>query len=142
MSVRLCPYLVFDGNAKGAVNFYQQALDARLVNIQTFGELPEDSGHPLPAEAKDRVMHALLKVGDTDLMISDTFPGTPYQAGDNVNITVITDNAEQTNVFYEALKQGGEVKMPLQETFWSPAYGMVKDKFGVTFQLSTEERNR
>jgi PhnB protein len=55
-----------------------------------------------------------------------------------VNICIISNSVEKSKQFYEALQDGGQVHMPLQETFWSPAYGSVMDKFGVTFQISTE----
>lgn len=138
MSLRLSPYLVMDGNAREAIEFYQQVLDAQLVFSQSFGEMPENPDFPLPAEAKDRVAHAMLKVGETDLMFSDTFPGQPHQIGNQVTICISTNDKEKAEQMFEALQQGGRVNMPLQETFFSPAYGSVTDKFGVTFQIFTE----
>ncbi|MFD0868882.1 Uncharacterized protein conserved in bacteria [Chlamydia abortus] len=138
MSLRLSPYLVMDGNAREAIEFYQQVLDAQLVFSQSFGEMPENPDFPLPAEAKDHVAHAMLKVGETDLMFSDTFPGQPHQSGNQVTICISTNDKEKAKQMFEALQQGGRVNMPLQETFFSPAYGSVTDKFGVTFQVFTE----
>ncbi|MDT8861933.1 VOC family protein [Alkalihalobacillus sp. MEB130] len=135
---RLLPYLVMDGNAKEAVEFYEKALKASVFGVQTFGEMPANPDYPLPEEAKNRVSHAMIKVGETDMMLSDTFPGTPHEKGNHVTICIMADTKEQAKEFYEALKEGGQVTMPLQETFWSPAYGIVIDKFGVTFQISTE----
>jgi PhnB protein len=138
MTVRLIPYLVMDGNAKEAIKFYETALDAQVLFSQSFGEMPENPEFPLPAEAKDRVGHATIKVGETELMFSDTFPGQPHQIGNQVTICLTTDNPDQAHKFFEALQQGGKVEMPLQETFFSPAYGSLTDKFGVTFQIFTE----
>jgi PhnB protein len=135
---RLLPYLVMDGNAKEAVEFYEKALSANVIGIQTFGEMPANPDFPLPDSAKDRVSHAMIKVGETDMMLSDTFPGTPYEKGNHVTICIMADTKEQAKGFYDSLQEGGQVTMPLQETFWSPAYGIVIDKFGVTFQISTE----
>ncbi|WP_332632490.1 VOC family protein [Halalkalibacter flavus] len=135
---RLLPYLVLDGNAKEAVEFYERALRANVIGIQTFGEMPANPDFPLPDSAKDRVSHAMIKVGETDMMLSDTFPGTPYEKGNHVTICIMADTKEQAKGFYDSLQEGGQVTMPLQETFWSPAYGIVIDKFGVTFQISTE----
>nr|WP_275980278.1 VOC family protein [Halalkalibacter alkaliphilus] len=135
---RLLPYLVMDGNAKEAVEFYEKALHANVIGVQTFGEMPENPDFPLPDSAKDRVSHAMIKVGETDMMLSDTFPGTPYEKGNHVTICIMADTKEQAKDFYDGLQEGGQVTMPLQETFWSPAYGIVIDKFGVTFQISTE----
>ncbi|GAX88449.1 VOC family protein [Effusibacillus lacus] len=138
MTLRLTPYLMMDGNAKEAIQFYEKALDAKVLFLQTFGEMPENPEFPLPADAKDRVAHAMLKVGETDLMLSDTFPGQPHQQGNQVTICISTNDMEKSKQIYEALQQDGQVNMPLQETFFSPAYGIVTDKFGVTFQIYTE----
>ncbi len=138
MSMRLSPYLVTNGNGKEAVAFYEDALSAKVLGMQTFGDLPDDPDHPTPEEAKDRVMHALLQAGDSQLMLSDTFPGRPYQVGNHVTIAVVVDDASKAKEIFDKLSRGGKVEMPLQETFWSPAYGSVIDKFGVLFQISTE----
>lgn len=140
MTVRLIPYLVMDGNAMEAIQFYEKALDAQILFSQSFGEMPENPEFPLPAEAKDRVSHATIKIGETELMFSDTFPGQPHQSGTQVTICITTDDAEKAHKFFEALQQGGQVNMPLQETFFSPAYGSLTDKFGVNFQIFTEGR--
>lgn len=138
MTMRLSPYLMMNGNAKEAIQFYEKALDAKVLFNQTFGEMPENPEFPLPEEAKDLVAHAMLKVGETDFMFSDTFPGQTSQSGDQVTICISINEIEKSKRIFETLSQGGEVKMPLQEAFFSPAYGIVTDKFGVTFQIYTE----
>ncbi|CAG7617381.1 VOC family protein [Paenibacillus allorhizosphaerae] len=140
MTLRLIPYLMMNGNAAEAILFYEQALDAKLLFKQTFGEMPENPEFPLPAEAKGLVAHAMLKVGETDLMFSDMFPGQPHHIGNQVTICVSTDDADKSRRIFEALQQGGQVNMPLQDTHFSPAYGIVTDKYGVTFQIYTESK--
>ncbi|MEH7351982.1 VOC family protein [Neobacillus drentensis] len=142
MAVRLIPYLVMDGNAKEAIHFYEKALGAQVLFSQSFGEMPENPDFPLPAEAKDRVSHATIRVGESELMFSDTFPGQPHQSGNQVTICITTDDAEKAKQMFEALTDGGQVTMPLQETFFSPAYGTVTDKFGVNFQVFTEGQHQ
>src|SRR6478752_2034243 len=107
MVLGIYPYLVMNGNGQEAVKFYE------------------------------RVLNAHLKVGDTDLMLSDTFPGQPYQIGSQVTIAITIGSVEKSKEVFEKLKEGGQIEMPLQETFWSPSYGQVTDKFGVTWQIST-----
>ncbi|MEW9668466.1 VOC family protein [Ammoniphilus sp. 3BR4] len=140
MTMRLIPYLMLDGNAKEAIDFYTKALDATLLFSQTFGEMPANPDFPMPAEVKDRVAHATIKVGETELMFSDIFPGQPHQSGNQVTICLSTNDKNQSQKIYEALQQGGQVSMPLQETHFSPAYGIVTDRFGVTFQIYTESQ--
>ena len=138
MMLKLIPYLVMDGNAKEAIEFYEMALNAEILFSQSFGEMPENPEFPLPEDVKDRVSHATIKVGETELMLSDTFPGQPHISGNQVTICITTDDSERSRQMYNALKQEGQVTMPLQETFFSPAYGSVVDKFGVNFQIFTE----
>ncbi|MDW7616864.1 MULTISPECIES: VOC family protein [Peribacillus] len=138
MTMRLSPYLMMNGNAKEAIQFYEKALDAKVLFNQTFGEMPENPEFPLPEEAKELVSHAMLKVGETDLMFSDTFPGQTSQTGDQVTICISTNDIEESKRIFDSLSQDGQVKMPLQEAFFSPAYGIVLDKFGITFQIYTE----
>ncbi|TGA96193.1 VOC family protein [Sporolactobacillus shoreae] len=138
MALSLAPYLMMDGNAEEAIQFYEKALDAKVAFKQTFGEMPADPNFPLPEEAKDLVSHAMVKIGDSDLMFSDNFPGQTSQTGDQVTICITSDSKEKSTQIFEDLSEGGTVKMPLQDTFFSPAYGIVTDKFGITFQIFTE----
>ncbi|MGZ4161330.1 MAG: VOC family protein [Neobacillus sp.] len=138
MSLKLIPYLVMNGNAREAIHFYEKAMEAQVLFVQSFGEMPENPDFPLPEEAKERVSHATVKIGESELMLSDTFPGQPHQSGNQVTICISTDDAEKARKIYDTLTDGGQVTMPLQETFFSPAYGSVTDKFGVNFQIFTE----
>lgn len=109
-----------------------------MLRVQTFGEMPPQPDQPpVPEDVKNRVLNTHLRVGGTDLMLSDTFPGQPYQLGSQVTIAIFVDGVEKAHEVFGKLQAGGEVLMPLQETFWSPAYGQVADRFGVTWQLST-----
>lgn len=132
--MRFVPYLVANGNGGEAVAFYQQAFGAELVSLRLFGDMPD---HEVSDEMKGRVMHAHLKIGEAELMLSDGSPKQEYVVGNNVSIAVtVNDPAEAKRVF-EALADGGDVIMPLNETFWSPAYGQVTDKYGVEWQINT-----
>lgn len=129
---------MLDGRGKEAVDFYKHALGANVVGVHTYREMPKSPEFQLPAEAKDRVMHAKLTLGNTELMISDIFPGQPYQLGSQLTIALIPSTADEAKDVYEKLQEGGQIIMELQETDWSPAYGQVTDKFGITWQISTE----
>ncbi|AZN38332.1 VOC family protein [Paenibacillus albus] len=137
MTVKLEPYLMMDGNTKDAIEFYKEALGAEVLFLQTFGEMPENPEFPLPEEAKGLVGHAMVRVGETDLMFSDNFPGTPFAVGNQVTICISSTDIERSRQIYEALPVGGQVHMPLTETFFSPAYAVLTDKFGVTWQVYT-----
>lgn len=130
-------YLRLNGNGKEAVKFYENALGAENLGVQTYGELPKNEEYPLPEEAKDLVVHAQLKINNTYLMLSDNFPGEPYETGSLVDVAVLLNDVEKSKEVFNNLQNGGTVLMPLQETPWSPSYGQVKDKFGVHWQIST-----
>ncbi|MBO9129412.1 VOC family protein [Bacillus sp. 165] len=138
MILGINPYLVLNGNGQEAVRFYEDALDAKVEGLQTFGDMPESPEFSVPAEVKERVLHAHLKIGNTDLMISDTFPGQPYEIGSNVTIAIMINDVEKSKEVFAKLQEGGKAIMPLQETFWSPLYGQVTDKYGVFWQISTQ----
>lgn len=134
MTVKAIPYLMMDGNAKEAIHFYEQALDAQIITIITYEEVPD-----LPSEEyKDLVAHAKLKVGESELMISDSPSTLPIEQGNQVTICISTKDVEKSRGFFEALEKEGKVKMPFQETSFSTAYGSLTDKFGVTFLIDTE----
>jgi PhnB protein len=137
LTVQLTPFLFMDGNAKEAISFYEEALCAHLLFSQTYGDAPDDSESPLPANMKELVAHAVVKIGEAKIMIADMFPGKPHRSGNQVTICISTDDLETAKRFYESLKHEGLVEMPLQSTHFSPGYAMVTDKFGVTFQIFT-----
>jgi PhnB protein len=137
MILGIHPYIVTDGRGKEAVEFYQKALDAQILQVQTFADAPANPDFPIPEEMKDRIINAHLKVGNTDLMISDTFAGQDLPIGDQVTISIATNNVEKTREVFSRLQKDGQVLMALEETFWSPLYGQVKDKFGITWQITT-----
>ena len=129
------PYLFFNGHCEEAITFYRQALDAEVVMQMRMNESPEPppSG-ALPAGFDNKIMHASLRIGDTQVMVSDGNSNLqPSFKGFSLSIGV-TD-AAQAERFFNALAQGGKVVMPLGKTFWSPCFGMVEDRFGVGWML-------
>ncbi|WP_028778149.1 VOC family protein [Shimazuella kribbensis] len=137
MILGIHPYIVTEGRGKEAIGFYQEAIDAQVLQVQTFGDMPQNPDFPTPDEMKHLIINAHLKVGDTDLMISDTFTGQSLPIGDQVTISLTTNHVEKTREVFTKLREEGHVICELEETFWSPLYGQVKDKFGVTWQITT-----
>lgn len=131
------PLIALNGTAAEAIAFYEQALQAKVLFKQSFGEIP-DPKEPMSEEVKKRVAHSVLKLGESELYVSDIFPGEPHQTGNQVTVCVTTSTAEYSQQLFDALKQGGQVNRPLQPIYFSPAYGIVTDKFGVTFHIFTK----
>ncbi|MBY6036739.1 VOC family protein [Fictibacillus nanhaiensis] len=139
MSISLNPYLFFDGTTREAVHFYEKVLGGKVMSIMTYGDMPGDPNFPLTDDMKNRVMHAHLKVGDADLMFSDTYEGMPYQQGNNIQIAIHPKEEERAREIFAALEEGGQVIIPLHKTDFSPLYGMIKDKLGVIFNVNVPE---
>jgi len=126
-------YLNFDGNARDAMTFYQKCLGADL-DLQPFGDIKA----PGPPGSENRVMHARLTKGTAVLMASDTMPGSQYVQGNNVFINIDCDSVPEIEKLFEAFGAGGNVMMPLQDTFWGARFGMLTDKFGVQWMFNCE----
>jgi len=133
---QLNPYLNFGGNAAQAIAFYEKALGAKTETSQTFGDVP---GMPAAAENKDRIMHALLKLGAGTIMISDGPPGLPSPTDSNVHVTLDFEDAGEMQQRFDALSAGGTVTMPLQDTFWGARFGMLKDKFNISWMFNCQK---
>lgn len=140
MITKVFPYLNFDGNGQEATHFYAEILGGELAGISTYGEAP-DTGD-MPEEVKDMVMNAQINFNNGNtLMISDVPPGMgmpPFQTGNNMSVTVLFDDIEEARGVFNKLADGGTISMELQETFWSPLYGSLTDKFGIDWQISVE----
>ena len=126
------PYLFFEGRCDEALAFYQEALGAEVVMLMRFKDSP-DLGMCQPG-AEDKVMHASFRVGETTVLASDgRCGGQASFQGFSLSLTV-ADEAEADRLF-AALADGGQVRMPLTRTFWSPRFGMVADRFGVSWMI-------
>lgn len=128
------PYLNFDGRCGEAIAFYREALGAEVDALMRFKDAPPSEGCT-PANP-ELIMHAALRIGGTQIMASDCHgAGKPAFAGISLALAVLdATDAERT---FRALSAGGKVCMPLGPTFWSPAFGVVTDRFGVTWMIST-----
>ncbi|CZR09245.1 VOC family protein [Trichococcus collinsii] len=144
MLTSLFPYLNFDGNAKEATHFYVEALDGELLGITTFGEAPNDETatreeFSLPPGVEDLIMNAQIRLENgAMLMTSDVFPGREYHTGNNLSLTLTYDDVEEARAVFKRLAQDGSIGMELQQTFWSPLYGSLIDRYGIEWQISVD----
>lgn len=136
----ITPYLTMEGNAREAIAFYERVLDANVLSLVTFGEVPENPEFPVPDEIKSRITHAHLEIGGTPIMMSDCYPGQEIASGNRINLCLTPKTIEESSRLFDALSDGGQVVMPLMETFFSPGFGQLIDPFGVGFLISTEPK--
>ncbi len=129
------PYLFFDGRCEEAVEFYRKALGAEVTMLMRFKDSPEPPAPgTCPPGSGDKVMHLSFRIGDTTLMASDgRCLGRPSFQGFSLSVTV-RDDSEAERAF-AALADGGQVQMPLAKTFFSSHFGMVADRFGVSWMI-------
>jgi PhnB protein len=129
------PYLFFGGRCEEALEFYRMALGAQVDFLMRYKESPEPQPPVrLPPGFENKVMHATFRIGATTLMASDGCEEGPSFGGFSLSLAVPT-KAEADRAF-AALATGGQVRMPLTKTFWSPCFGMLTDRFGLGWMVS------
>ena len=133
--MQIQPYLSFEGRAEEAAEFYKSKLGAEVTMLMRNKDAPEKPPPGmLPPNSDNKVMHMALKIGDTTVLGSDgNCTGKPNFQGFSLSLTV-RDEGEAKKAF-SALSDGGQVKMPLTKTFFSPSFGMLADRFGVGWMV-------
>jgi len=129
------PYLFFEGNCEEALAFYHQALGAEVTMMMRYKDSPEP--HPpgmLPAGCEDKIMHANLRIGESVVMASDGMC-SGVAAFQGFSLSISASSEAEAKTIFAALAEGGEVRMPLGKTFFSPCFGMLKDRFGVGWMV-------
>ncbi len=131
MTSRLNPYISFGGNAREALEFYEQVFGGSLA-MNTFGEYGDKN-----APGADKIMHGML---DTDsgftIMGADTPPGMERNPGDNMAVSLSGDDAEELRGYFEKLSADGTVSMPLEKQMWGDEFGMCVDPFGTAWMVN------
>lgn len=131
------PYLFFDGRCEEAVEFYRGALGAEVTMLLRYKDSPEPSQPGMvPPGSEDKIMHSSFRIGETTVMASDgRCAGQPSFQGFSLSISVTS--AGEAERLFARLADGGQVQMPLARTFFSPRFGMVGDRFGVSWMIIT-----
>jgi len=130
--MKISPYLHFDGRCDEAIEFYKKALGAELQFMVRFKENPEPQYNPPGMDEK--IMHANLLIGETQIMVSDgRCMGDAKFEG--ITLSIEAADAAEADRLFSALAEGGKVIMPQSQTFFSPRFGMVADKFGVHWMV-------
>ena len=134
------PYVFFNGRCEEAITFYQQALGAQVEMLMRFSESPDPTPPELvPPDWGHKVMHSSIRIGSTVVMASDGCAPEPGFKGFSLSLSV-ADIAAADKAF-AALADGGEVQMPLGTTFWSPRFGVLTDRFGVSWMVGVDAAN-
>jgi PhnB protein len=136
-AMQVQPYLFFDGRCEEALHFYQEKLGADVTMFVRFKDLPESEADVIPPGGENKVMHARMRIGETAVMASDGLcRDKPRFEGFSLSVTAATP--ADAEFMFAALSDGGTVQMPLSKTFFSPRYGLVTDRFGVSWMVYVE----
>ncbi len=130
------PYLFFGGNCREAFTRYQEIFGGEVF-IMTMADAPDQGANPMGPP--DTVIHAALKIGDDLLMASDDPMNVPFPPVQGMMVTFSTDDEAEANRVYAALAEGGAKTQDITQTFFSPAWGMVTDRFGTPWMVSTNQ---
>lgn len=135
--MQIQPYLSFNGRCEEALHFYRDQLGGQITALMRFKENPEPpTDGALPPGLDDKVMHASIRIGDSEIMATDGgCSETSRHTFQGISLTLSVADEAEARLRFEALAQGGQVNMPLGRTFFSPSFGVVTDRFGVNWMV-------
>lgn len=137
MSLKIIPYLTFNGNCKEAFALYKQVLGGELFSL-SFADAPPEAGVPKDAPNKDKILHTCLTVGNFSLMASDCPPNQPFSKAQGVSVSLNVDSVDEAKRLFDGLSGGGSVYMKPAKTFWAEYFAMFEDRFGVAWMVNCE----
>lgn len=133
--MQVTPYLNFQGQCREAFTFYAGVLGGEIEMMMTHGESP--MAGQTSEDFRDKIMHAALKLPGGHYILGSDAPLERFDRPAGFYVSVTLDTTDQAEQAWAALSEGGKVEMPLQETFWAPRFGMVRDRFGIPWMLNT-----
>ena len=134
--MKLYTYLNYGGNCRQAFEFYVQHLGGKITELTTHGEMPGEA--KVPPDWKDAVLHARMDLGETVLLGADV-PPERFQPMRSAYLTLIVDSSNEADRIYALLKEGGQIFMPMEETFFAHRFAMLRDRFGTSWMLLHEK---
>jgi PhnB protein len=131
-------YLTFGGNCEEALSFYKRCLGGEITGLMRYEGSPMDNAQ-LPPDWKKKVMHSTFETQGARLMASDGMPGQPKPSYQGFSISLfVPGDAENARKAFDALAEGGKVTMPFAPPFWGGHFGMLTDRFGIPWMVSSE----
>jgi len=134
--MQLNPYLYFNGTCEAAFKFYAKALNGKIDAMFPHTGTPAEQH--VPAEWRDKIMHAKLDIGGEVLMGSDVPPGQSEGSPRGYSVSLNVDKPAEAERVFKALSENGTVKMPLQKTFWAERFGMLVDQYGTPWMINCQ----
>jgi PhnB protein len=135
--MKVLTYLNYGGNCRQAFEFYQQHLGGKITMLRTHGEQPDAS--KVPPDWKNAVLHARIDIGGTTILGAD-IPPDRFQPMRSAYLSLMTDTADEADRAYALLTDGGQIFMPMAETFFAKRFAMLRDRFGTSWMILHESR--
>jgi len=136
MAIRTAvPYLTLDGKAQEAIQFYERALGAKVESLQRFGDVMPSC----PDAMKNQVMHAVVRLGDATIFLSDGSPQNKAIAGNQVQVALDIQGESQGREAFEALSEGGTVHQPMIDAPWGALFGALQDRYGIAWMFNVSK---
>lgn len=133
--MKLRTYLNYGGNCEQAFRFYERHLDGKVTAMMTHGEMP--APNDTPPDRKNSILYARMTIGETEIMGSDV-PLERFQPMRSVYLSLAVNSTDEAERLYTLLTDGGQIFMPMQETFFAFRFGMLRDKFGTSWMIVNE----
>ena len=134
--MKLNPYLNFPGTCEEAMTTYAKVLGGEVVAMLAFGDMPGDN--PVPDDMRKKIAHARVVIGDQVLMASDAGPDR-FRPMQGVSVTLNIPEPDEAGRVFDALVDGGNAIMPMEETFWAHKFGVLVDRFGIQWMVNCEK---
>ena len=135
--MKLYTYLNYGGNCEQAFRFYEQHLGGEITMMTTHGQLPDPS--VVAPEWKNAILHARIRIGDTEVWGAD-IPPERFQPMRSAYLSLGAESTEEAERAYTLLSDGGQIFMPIQETFFAFRFAMLRDRFGTSWMIIHERR--
>ena len=141
-AVEVHPYVMFNGRCEEAIEFYKKAVGAQVLMMMRFKDAPDSAKQPgmVPPGSENKVMHARIQVGESFVMASDGRCDGKQANYEGITLSLTAPNTNEAGRLFNGLADGGKVLMPLGQTFFSPAFGMLADRFGVNWMVYVEQQ--
>ena len=134
--MKLNAHVAFRGDCREAFELYERSLGGKILTMLTYGDTP--AGEHVPAEWRSKIMHATLTLDGNIVLYGADLTPDRYHAPQGFHLAISNSDPDEAQRIFAALSNGGSVQMPLQKTFWAVAYGILTDRFGVSWEINCE----
>jgi PhnB protein len=135
------PYITFRDNCEEAFNFYKSVFGGEFQFIGRYKDLQPTERKNFPNEGDEKIMHVSLPISKETILMGCDSSGASEQLTSNISLSINTDSKENADRIFKGLSHGGQIKMPMTEAFWGAYFGLLTDKFGIQWTISSDQKD-